>query len=354
MKAASDQGLSSAPYNMALVGYASKTNLIRRGWSHDRGQPPEPIPIQSLHCDKLAIGTWLLIPPRMAEPLISGLFNAKHGQGRRRGHKRVYRSQYWTAPPKSEGGIYTQIEVGDGDSSSKLRIEYNPAKMTTESWNHLHTTLKNLRITDPRAMWIDRYDAAFDYQVRRRQVILDDRKRKVDNLECGPWGPETERSGYRRGSLLKAQIYDKIAERRAANPDADPGAGHLSRFELQVIKPEPITSAPMYGRVPCPDRMQVGDLPYASYPGGDITVRCLYFHPLRVADPLHSSLTLAARGMGVRFALNYAKQSGISGEKRREFMDTMMPEVNPSPGQVWAKRWMSAAQKTISQLCGTD
>lgn len=358
MKTHDSGGSSSAPYNMALAEVSQKREEIKRGWSDLGGGPLTKLPFISLCVDKLSLGSWVTVSPGLASSRIVGVVNSKVGAGRKQGNRSVERASVWTTAPKVEGGVYYQLDRVDGAAGVRLKVEFNPAKMLPAGWTCLRESLAGLGVPDISRMWVNRYDAAFDYQSRRQRLILDDRRRDLDMFRCRATGPQTERTGFTRGSVLKAQLYDKTAERAAAlgkasisgdAPDADK---RVTRFELQVLNPEPLDVVRSSDDRVCPDRLQLADLPRVKYPGGDVGLRMFQWHPLRVADRSYGLAAWMARTMGLRYALNECKQAGWYSTNVVKFLEVMIPEACPSPLMMWHRRWHHVATRTVGQVCG--
>lgn len=340
-------GSASAPYNMALAWEAQKLNLNPQ--PRYRLAKPD-VPLIGVILDKLRLGFYT---PRSCDTFadgLPGLASTKLGRGRRRGSVTPKRCQAWTKGPKVEGGVYWQCDEQPGlpSGSSYAVCEFNPQKLTGEGWQDLRESLRLLGVADPGSLYVDRYDAAFDYRAQREHLLLDDRRRLLDMFGVSRKGPETERTGYRHGSLLRAQLYDKTRERRSKGEDCEAG---VVRFELQVQKPSPVDApAPLYGFRPS-DALVLADLDRVMYPGGDITVRAFAYHPLRVADHVYGSLAAYARGLGIRAALGYAVDVfRLRSSQRDQWADTFVPQLASAPSVVFADRWPAAVESVRRRL----
>jgi len=338
----------SPPYNMGLAWDAQKLNPHRS--PRYRAANPD-LPIIGLQVDKLRLGFYSSTPCTDFAASVVALVSSRLGQGPRRGNMRPLQFRGWTKPHRVEGGVYWQADqqLSMPSGSSYVVCEFNPQKLDGDQWQALRDSLAALGVTDVRSVFVERYDAAFDYCSPRHNVILDDRRRLVDMFGVGRKGPQTERTGFRKGSPLKAQLYDKTRERRDKGVD---GRDNVSRFELMVIKPGPAddSPAPLYGFKPS-DALVLGDLGRVGYPGGDITVRAIAYHPLRVANHAFGSLTAYARGLGLRAALGYAVDVfQLKSSQRQQWLDTFLPQLVHSPPDVFRSSWPSAVDSVLHRL----
>jgi hypothetical protein len=250
-----------------------------------------------------------------------------------------------------------------------LVVEYNPQKVTEPNQVGLGMSLGALGLP-PAHLFVERYDPALDIPLPRGYLLLDDRRRNPDLFEVGPEGPQTERTGFRRGSRLKCQLYDKRAERAAAGVDID--APYLTRFELQVLRPGPLddggglfgaadgregpdlasggsrpSGAPAWPKGF--DCLTLGELPYVGYPGGSVTVRGIAYDPCTIADVRMSSLAHSARFGGFKAAMHWAKHY-LSREKLGVWLGACLPEVSPSPAVVFRRGWKRAVEDVSAPL----
>lgn len=346
---ASASGGSASPlYNMGLVGEHQKLNLqtIPR---HVQVSPF--IPLAGVLLDKLRLSAYVSHKCEQLGDLLPELHSYRVVKGRRRGNFQPLQFRGWTKPPKSDGGVYVQLEQCPSLPSGQnmLTVEFNPQKLSSMDWDQLVTYLGRLGLVDIGSMYVDRYDVAFDYLVQRRYLCLDDRTRKLDMFGVGPTGPETERTGFRRHSDLKAQLYDKSEERRSAG--SEDKRGDVVRFELQVLNPDPSDyPSPLFGHRPG-DRLVLRDLEYVTYPGGSITVRACGFSPLRVANHVYGSLSAYARGLGLRAALGYARRVfGLTSKQRDQWLYVMLPELDTSPRSMFSTRWPIAVREVFREF----
>ena len=341
-------GSVSPLYNMGLVGERQKLNLqtIPR---HVQVSPF--VPLAGVLLDKLRLSAYVSHKCEEVGPLLPELRSYRVAKARKRGHFQPLQFRGWTKPPKSDGGVYVQVEELGSLPSGKnmLTVEFNPQKLNSLEWDQLVTYLYRLGVPDIGGMYVDRYDVAFDYLVKRRYLCLDDRTRKLDMFGVGPAGPETERTGFRRHSDLKAQLYDKTEERRSAG--SEDKRGDVVRFELQVLNPEPSAyTSPLFGERPT-DRLLLRDLEYVTYPGGSITVRACGFAPLRVANHVYGSLAAYARGLGLRAALGYAKRVfGLTSKQRDQWLYVMLPELDTAPRSMFLSRWPLAVREVFREF----
>ena len=340
---------SSAPYNMALVGEAQETNLqtIRRLKRLRADTSPQLVGVV---VDKLRLSFYSSISPEDLPACVMGLNKHRLGFARRVGDQAVPRCKAWTKPPRVEGGVYYQCDKLPflPSGSSLIVAEFNPAKLDDAGWAFFGATLAKMGVTDPDTLFVDRYDAAFDYLAPRPHLMLSDMRRVMDLFGVSRNGPETERTGFRRGSDLRSQLYDKTAERASTGSQC---VKDLTRFELMVSSPAPVsTDAPLYGSGPS-DVLCLGDLHLAGYPGRDITVRAVAFNALRVADHVYGSLAAYARALGLRAALGYARKVfGLNAAQRAQWLDTLLPELDNAPRIVWPQRWASAVDHARVQI----
>ncbi len=358
-------GGASAPYNMALA---------RVSWKVNYGVREVPV---TLKCDKLRLGGWLNCPISEAHTIgqrvWGGLTWSRQSDGRRRGSRSVVELSGGLFEPRGEEGSgWLRVQWVEGSSSAYLVVEYNPQKVTEANQIGLGMSLALLGLS-PTGLFVDRYDLAVDYPLPRGYLVLDDRRRKPDLFELGPEGPQTERTGFRPGSKLKCQLYDKRAEREAAGVEIE--APYLTRFEVQVIKPGPLDEAPVKtkparapdGREgPDPaaggsrpsgapawpkgfDRITFGELPYVPYPGGDLSVRAIAYDPCTINDVRMSSLSHMARFGGFKGALHWAVRY-LSREKLGVWLGACVPEVVPSPAEAFRRDWRQAVESVTAPL----
>ncbi|MGB3468667.1 MAG: hypothetical protein WBA74_25505, partial [Cyclobacteriaceae bacterium] len=173
-------------------------------------------------------------------------------------------------------------------------------------------------------------------------------------------GPQTERTGYRSGSKLRAQIYDKTAERSGSGEKV---VKDLTRFEFAVSKPQIQVSPLFEGRLGVGGGFQqgvttdaeravtLGDLEHLEYPAPAITMRACAYSPLKVANHVYGSLAAYARGLGIRAATGYAREVfNLTYSQRLQWLDTLLPELDHSPRKVWSSAWPSAARRTVEAL----
>lgn len=279
-----------------------------------------------------------------------GCVGFRVGKGRKRGDVQPIRAQAWTRPPGEEGGVYFELQDdGRGSATCRLVAEFNPAKVDDAEMLALGVTLRALGVDAADRLWVERVDGAVDYGAPRRALLLDDRVRLADHFGVGPWGPETERTGYRKGSRLKFQLYDKSAERKAAGVDT---REHVTRFEIQLLKPtQDLVVAPLFGELGGAEALRLGQVSLIPYPGGAVTVRALPFNPLGLDDAELVGFVSMLRGLGVRTAINWAKHvMGWRHSKRERLLDLASPVVTPSPAAVWAAEWPSAASAAVERV----
>jgi hypothetical protein len=254
-------------------------------------------------------------------------------------------------PRKVDGSAWLRVQWVEDSSSAYLVVEYNPQKVTAPNQVGLGMTLAALGLS-PAGLFVERYDAAFDYPLPRGYLLLDDRRRDPDLFKVGPGGPQTERTGFTPGSRLKFQLYDKRAERQSAGVEIE--APFLTRFEVQVVKPGPLDDegAAPFGAPSWPkgyDCITLGELPYVGYPGGSVTVRGIAYDPCTIADVRMSSLTHSARFGGFKPALHWAKHY-LSREKLGVWLSACLPEVSPSPAVVFRRGWARAVESVTASL----
>jgi hypothetical protein len=262
-----------------------------------------------------------------------------------------------------------RVQWVEGASSAYLVVEYNPQKVTEANQIGLGMSLATLGLS-PAGLFVERYDPAVDYPLPRGYLLLDDRRRNPDLFEVGPGGPQTERTGFRHGSRLKFQLYDKRAEREAAGVEVE--VPFLTRFEVQVLRPGPLDEsgglfgagdgregpAPAAGGSrpsPAPawpkgfDCLTLGELPHVAYPGGSVTVRAIAYDPCTISDLRMSSLAHSARFGGFKAALHWAKHY-LSREKLGVWLGACLPEVAPSPAVAFRRGWTRAVESVTAPL----
>lgn len=348
------EGRASAPYNMALAGTAQKVNLrsrARRGLGFsEHGRRPVDTFRASISCDKLRLGAWVLgFGPDELQGRVFGCVNSRVGWGRRRGHVKPRVAKAWSEAPGVEGGVFFQLTDDGLSQSRRLVVEFNPAKMSDSQIWGLAASFRLMGLNLSR-FWLERVDGAIDYRAPRRVLVLDDRQRLADHFGCGPNGPETERTGFRRGSRLKFQLYDKTAERQAKGADAP---ADITRFEVQWLKPtEVIHAAPLLGG---PDEdeeeaWRLDRLAELPWPGGPVTVRCLPFHWATLEDPDWRGFLALSRGIGVRYAIRQYRLMGWAHRQVEQVIDCCLPVVSPAPDAVWAACWPAAASWVLGKL----
>lgn len=355
-------GGASAPYNMALAQVACKVNF---------GVVEVPVTVK---CDKLRLGGWLHCPPDKAETIGQKLWGgftwSRHAEGRRRGPRRVMELSGGLFGPRGEdGSAWLRVQWVEGAPSAYLTVEYNPQKVTESNQVGLGMSLAWLGLP-PGGLYVERYDPALDIPLPRGYLLLDDRRRNPDLFEVGPEGPQTERTGFRKGSRLKFQLYDKGAERASAGVEIE--VPYLTRFEVQVIRPGPLDDggglfeAPdgREGPAPAPggsrlagapawprgfDCLTLGELPHVGYPGGTVTVRALAFDPCTISDLRMSSLAHSARFGGFKAAVHWAVRY-LSREKLAVWLGACLPEVSPSPAVAFRRGWRRAVEAVTVPL----
>lgn len=358
---------ASAAYNMALAGTGQKLNVnvtsagtprcpqsVRRGrgWSENGRVPRTEYPFLGLTVDKLRLGAWVRVQPAKLGEHVWGCHNFYVQKGLRRGGVQPMVGKAWTAAPGEPGGVYIQLTDDGRCSSRRLVVEFNPAKMDEDvGWYGLGVTLRKLGVpASLRGVWVDRVDAAFDWEAPRCALFLDDRHRMADFFGLGPRGPQTERTGFRRGSRRKFQLYDKTAERKAS------GAGDVradvTRFEVQLLKPDR-PMLPLVDGADGTEALPVVGLADLGWPGGDVTVRCLPYHPMGVEDFRFAAFLAMCRGLGVRAAVRWARDRlGVRHSIVDDWLWLGCPEVCPSPRLMWARHWCAAATSCVERLAG--
>jgi hypothetical protein len=205
-------------------------------------------------------------------------------------------------------------------ASHNLVVQFNPAKLDAVGQSLLREVWSVVGFD---RLFVEEFHAAFDYDVPRRAVLLDDRKRKGDAFGIGAKGAESWRTGYRKGSMLRQQVYDKTAERRAAGADA---RGHVTRFEVQQKRD---------------DQYPLSGLGAVEFPA-DADVRVLPWHPGRIASIAHAGMAALAISHGVRFAIAWAReQYGWRQAKIADAVEQLFPVIQRSPVDAWSK-WPEA------------
>lgn len=334
---------------MGLAGEAQKVNLRPDPLHRVRNADPS-CRVLAVDVDKLRLSFYSSVTVEAFGDAVVGALSSKVGLGRQRGRMVVPRCQAWTKPPKVEGGVYWQCDRHDVLPSSACLVaaEFNPQKLEDDQWDKLGASLRALGVEDVGSVYVDRYDGCVDYAARREALLLDDRRRLMDMFGIGRKGPETERTGFRAGSRLRAQLYDKTAERRSKGYDAVDG---VVRFELMVGRPGPVDpAAPLYGHAPS-DALLLRDLGRVPYPGGDITVRCMAYNPLRVMNHVFGSLAAYARGVGLRSAIGYSRDVfQFTAAQRDQWLSTMLPVLDHAPSAIWSRLWPTAVERVSVRL----
>jgi hypothetical protein len=241
--------------------------------------------------------------------------------------------------PTHPGVVYWQIDQSPTrmiSGASKLIVEFNPAKLTRGDLHLVAGGLKTL--AGASRVVVERYDFAMDYALPRGLLTLDDRGREMDCFGVGVSGPQTERTGFRKGSKLKLQLYDKRAELavRGVTLDED-----RARFEVQVL-----------GR---PDGdVFLDELESQPCPLGSATVRAFNFDPATIFDESFALAALAVRGNGMRTVLATLRRMGWRKSRRDQFEACVVREVDPSPSQLWASHFRDSVRSVVGHLLGED
>jgi len=303
---------------MALAQVSHQTN----GDDHPDHPSLEGV---TICCDKLRLRQWKpcgFTLKQFGEDTIP-FTDYYQKRGRNQGRRHVkHEIGHWFGRRGDEGNVW--LRCTEGEIVDSITVEFNPQKVARMFQPALWAALDAI---SPRGDWlVDRYDIAINYPVHRSLLLLDDPTRKADLFSIRPRGPETERTGYRKGSKLKASLYWKTGERKAKGQQTD---GDVTRFELQVW--------PNHGER-ASNPLRLAGLPDEPWPGGKITVRCLEFNPGSIADPLCSVAAVAARYHGVKFAR--AKIQQLADKSKREVFDwCVVPEARPSPTDVYKAGW---------------
>lgn len=312
---------ASALYNMALAEVAGKPLLKSRG----------------VLLDKLRVSCWTMADPDQLVSSVFGLSNKRTGKGRRIGDFQPLVWEAWSGERGADGVVYYRITDVPGmvaSSSRRVSVEFNPQKIAPVFQEPIGEWLRAAG-GSPESVWVERFDAAFDYTGPRGACVLDDPQRKSDRFECDHWGCESERSGYRRGSKMKFQVYDKTAERAAAGVELpDP----VVRFECQWWNPDGVA-------------ITLPDLASMAWPFGRATMRHCICEPSRIADHVLRLLTRIAIAGSLRMARNEAKLC-CSAERKAQFLNCIFPEPHPSPRDVWASSWRAAVVRDAAPFLG--
>lgn len=322
---------ASAVYNMALAGTVVNTSSLLAGIE------------ASVLCDKLRLT--VVAPPSRApeqwfpEPdnFLGGgvVFGPK--AGRRRGvNACVVYPRVLGGRPGDHGVVHAEVKAYE-DGPAYLTVEFSPSKVTDFAVRSLAEWLAAAGVRPFREWYVDRYDVAFDYVCPRKYLVIDDPHRKLDLFGVGRLGPETERTGFRRGSEFKCQLYDKGAE-RASKGYLGESVG-VTRYEVQI-------STRSAGRQNPP---RLGDLPGLRFPDTGVVLRCFPFGLTPLSLSLEALLTLVARYLGMRVARAFAHEH--LGKVRREAWEAcMVSEVSPSPAELYRAGWSAAAGRVLSSL----
>lgn len=308
-------GSPSALYNMALAR------------AHEKQAIPPLTPI----LDKLRLSAPLpeeWDPEKLSEQTLGGIDGWKARRQRNWGRSEV---TDWAGSLLAAGdtSVWVRVRCVVGHPP-QLCVEFNPAKLTAYELQSVGLFLWT-HGADPDSVWVDRYDVAFDYRVPRPLLMLDDRLRCMDTFGIGPCGPQTARTGFRKGSRLKAQLYDKGAERASKGVHVD---GDVTRFELQVW---PLGHAVTSGSRSWENPPRLSELGGESWPGGAITVRALQYDPATISDDVFACGAALAH-YSMRHARAFVKKR--LGVKRLEvWEDSCVGEVRPSPRSVFVEGW---------------
>lgn len=223
-----------------------------------------------------------------------------------------------------EGNVLGEVEWLEGSGTSYFRLIFNPQKVLPSALRLVGWFAGRVGWRLP-TVWVERYDAAVDWEVHRGVLLLDATRHKTDALGMVAYGPETERLGYRKGSRLRVQVYDKTAERAAAG-HGEETPGFLTRAEVQVSGLQDCVLADLPA-VPCP------------MPPG-VEVRAMAYDPATLACGFHAAVAVACRFGGIRYARALSRQ-WWKGQERAEVIETVAPVVKPSWRQVFADGWWS-------------
>ena len=97
------------------------------------------------------------------------------------------------------------------------------------------------------------------------------------------------------------------------------------------------------------DTLTLGELPWAPWPGGKVTVRAIAFDPCTIADVRMSSLTHCARFGGFKAQRHWAKRF-LSPHKLAVWLASCVPEVKPTPAEVFRRQWRAAVEAVMAPL----
>lgn len=332
-------GRAGALYNMALAGTGVKVNLSGA------------VGVNPASClDKLRLSAWTVCPASAFLRVCEGRgTDFRHGgpsRSRNLGKRRRWKT--WASWTGDGGGtVYVQVEHVESltvADSSQFIIEFNPSKCTRLDFSLIAGLMRALESSAP---VVERVDYAVTYPIPRGLLMLDDRQRAMDMFGVGAWGPETERTGFRRGAPVQFQLYDKRAERLSKGVDIGENA---TRFELTVNGAYVAGLVDAAGKPLHPDGLRLRDLPGLPWAGGDVTVRAFTFDPATIHDEVFAWAALACRGLGVRTVLAVAKRLGWRLERREQFLACCVPELGPSPAVVWAARFRADASRVVDLL----
>ena len=95
--------------------------------------------------------------------------------------------------------------------------------------------------------------------------------------------------------------------------------------------------------------LTLGELPWAPWPGGEVTLRALAFDPCTISDMRMSCLAHAARFSGFKAARHWAVK-WLSRDKLTAWMNACVPEVTPSPAEVFRRQWRAAVDAVMAPL----
>lgn len=287
------------------------------------GMDQKPVPLlHRVSLDKLRVVWVTTAGPECLESVWcrSNLYPARPtGYG-----GRTLKARAWSGDRGDEGVVYYEHRRVEGGRLGTILVEFNPCKVDVlGQWGICHW-LRSLNLK-PWMGWVERFDVAIDYVAGRSTLLLDDPVRLSDRFGCGPKGCETERTGFRAGSRLRLQLYDKAAERSSRGFEGV--AAGLTRFEVSV-RPEV-------------DALVLRDLPAASWPCARETVRWAPFEPELVESNVERLLLWLALSSSMRQCRAEAKLC-LCPRKRDVFFGSVLPEVHPAPVDAFRVHWADA------------
>jgi len=329
----SRRGFSSPLNNMGDESASEKTNFVG-------------CPAPSLSCDKLRLAATCCGLSSLDDfPILGGLSAVGRRRCRNQGDRASWRWYGHAFQSRGvDGACVVHLDCVEGQSSV-LSLIFNPNKVGPADQVELGRVLARLGV-DPsgETCYVDEYAMAFDYPVERRRLLLDSGTCVADQFGLTATGPQTERVGFRKGSRLRVQLYDKSAERASVGEST---GGPVTRFEVTVW---PRVSHP-YGERAVEESIWLRELGDQPWPDTSCVLRYVGVDPDAMADPLASLAVAAARSYGVRFMRSRLRAiPGVPESFVSMVCACLVGEVDPSPASVHPSCWPAAASAAVAPL----